>query len=538
MKPTLTFTKTRRSLSGLTTFILFFLLLVSIKSNGQLISRDVTDITKYDAGTARTIGCEDDVLAPDCIIVLPSIDPSVGYTFTVPFDDPSAFIESVISECPDLVDVDYENGTITFPQDPNFCDENLNSEGYIEFTVNAEVAVPPDVDALTYRIKYFRKPIKLVLSLDISGSMRSPVFDGVGYGDTRWNVLKNAVASFLIKYDEFQQANDKVGLTYFTTDVVESNPPLGDLLISASGSAPTILSDLNARQPLSLTAMGKGLIKAKDDIIGGNTNDDHKKVVFLFTDGLQNVNPLANTIEVSPDEWVTFIGPQLDNYRLNDEGIQLPDSIFYYCVAMSIGADVPMILSNLANHNGGRAINTTLGTDVEIGLIDYYDEVLTDISTGGSPQIVAQNVLNSLNGSYSVDFDINAHISKIVFELNYRSNDSLSISKIEKDGVDLTQYFKFSSHPNTNFVIASSNLPLSHQDEQIASKGVWKVTVSGTASRDFVLRAFVDDQLFKYRCSTGSHMYTVGESIKLSAKLSLAGSAIASQGDKVSVLVL
>lgn len=538
MKPTQIFVRRKIKLCGLSIFILIFSLLLSIKLNAQLISRDVSDPSKYDAGTTRTIDCDENELAPECIIILPSIDPTLGYTFTVPLDDPNAFIESVNSDCPDLVDVDYENGTITFPPDPNFCSGYLNTEGYIEFTVYAKVADPLEEDSLTFRIKYFRNPIKLVLVLDISGSMRSPVFDGIGYGDTRWNVLKNAVASFLTKYDEFQQNNDKVGLTYFTTDIVESNPPLGDNLIPASGSAATILADLNLREPLSLTAMGKGLVKGKDDIIGGNTNDDHKKVVFLFTDGLQNVPPLANTIEVSPGEWVTFIGAQTDNYRLNDEGIQSADSIFYYCVAMSIGADVPMLLADLANHNGGRAINTTLGTDLEMSLIDYYDEVLTDISTGGSPQIVAQNVLTGLNGSESVNFDINAHISKIVFELNHRSNDSVKISKIEKDGFDLTEHFKPSSYPNTNFVIASSNLPLSHQNEQITSKGIWKVTVSGTASRDIVLKAFVDDHLFKYSCSTQNHLNTVGEPINLSTKLSFGGNALANQGDKVSVLVL
>lgn len=535
MKLNLLFTKRKIWLMGLTTFLLIFSFFYSSSLSAQgLISRDISDADKYDVGTTRTVDCDDDELSPECIITLPPIDPTLGYTFTVPFDDPNANIESVISNCPDLV---FVNGTITFPADPNFCRDYLTTDGYIEFTVNAAVAtIPPDSDALTYRVRYLRKPIKLVLVLDISGSMQRPVFDGLAYGDTRWNVLKNAVASFLTKYDEFKQNNDKVGLTYFTTDVVESNPPLGNNLTPALGAATIILADINSRQPLSLTAMGKGLIKAKDDIIGGNTNDDHKKVVFLFTDGLQNVPPLANTNEVSSGEWVTFIGEQVNNYRLNDEGIQGADSIFYYCVAMSIGADLPMLLADLTNYNGGSAFNTTLGLEDEI--MNYYDEVLTDIAAGGSPQIVAQNEINSLNSSYTIDLEINANISKIVFELNHRANDRVAITKIEKDGFDLTRYFKFSSYPNTNFVIASSNLPLNHEGVQIDSKGTWKVTVTGTATRNIVLKAFVDDHLFKYRSSTGKHIYTVGDPINLSTKLSYGGNPLANSGDRVSVLVL
>jgi len=518
--------------------VLFLFLFLSSNSRAQLISKDLND---YDSPTSKSDDC--DVPGMDCIITLPPIDPSTGYTFNVPLINPTDpnLTLSGTSTCSDLqAKLTADPASITFPADASFCNGNL-TDGYIEFTITADTD-PPDPDVVTYRIKYSeaRAPIKLVFVLDISGSMSRVVADANGPGtSSRWDVLKNAVESFLTKFEVIDKPDDKVGLTYFSTDVVDSNSPLAENLISSDGSTAIVSADMGSpRVPLNLTALGKGLMKGKDNILGGNTDDGYKKVILVFTDGLQNQDPLAHTEEIAADEFVTFIGPEADNYRLNDAGINSSDSIFYYCIAMNIGTDVPQLLSELSSANGGLSYSTTLGTAADLELMTNFDEAFAKICNGGSPQIVSRKTSKLVNGIDTVSYDINDFITNIIFELNFKKGDSISISKIEKDGFDLTRLFTFSNKPNSSFIIANLNLPSKYEKYDIYSKGTWKVTISGNSTNDFSIKCFVDDHYFNYPCSTGKSVYTVGDTIKFNSKLSFAGNILTNEDNKVSVLVL
>jgi hypothetical protein len=482
----------------------------------------------------------------NCVINLPDIDPATGWTFTI---DPTGVLAMAVDQvnisltsgdCPTpmiVINDGTPTASIAFPASP--C--AALTSGPIEFTVTAAINDPPTDDCVTYRVNYasVRDPVKIVLVLDISGSMWGDVYSTSPTPLSRWQVLNNAVNSFLTKVEEYDADSDLVGLTYFTTDIVPSNAPLGDNMISSVGSQSQVQTDLTGRDPLNLTAMGKGLSKGKQ-IIGGNTDDDHKKVIVLFTDGLQNVAPLAQTVDIGGGETVTFLGPQADDIRLNDAGpLTSADSIYYYCVAMDYGPGTPTLLQQLAAANGGDHMNTYNGLEAEDAqLMTFYDNILTAIFNGGSPQIVAYKNGQLENGVQNFEFDINDHISQILFELNFAPGDSLMFTKIEKDGIDLTSAFSFHKIPNGNYIIRSLKLPYDEAETDFSVKGKWKVIVSGTSSNPFKLKCFVDDHKFEYACSTNKHSYIVGDTITFNSRLSYAGNKLSNKDNKVKVLLV
>lgn len=517
----------------------------TVRSQDSIISRDASD---YPLLTVIDELCGP--AADETCITLPDIDPALGYTFAVPLDltsYPGSQVTLItVDNCvePSIV-INNSAGTIEFPADGSICNGD-----YIEFKARASYEEPPFTtlnDSVNFKIRYERKPIKIAFVLDISGSMYSPVYNGISYGDSRWQVLKNSVSAFLTKFELVDGNNDLVGLTYFTTDVVPSDIPLGDNLIPSVGSEAIVFADMAPRNPLNLTAMGLGLKKAKDDLLSGNTNDGYKKIILLFTDGMQNVDPLAHTEEVSPGIYATYIGPEVENYRLNDESITEPDSIFYYSIAMNTGTGIPLLLKDLAEKNGGNAYFTSFGVygtcdppdaTQDCDLMTDFDEALQKILYGSSPQLVSRNISSLSNGEQNFTFEINDYISNIIFEIDYKKGDQINFSKIIKGDYDLTNYFDYKYSKDSVFLIASLKLPLKWEKDYISSKGTWNVTVSGTSENNFAFKCFVDDHYFKFNCSTGKDVYTVGDTLEFSTNLSFAGNPITNNDDKVSLILL
>ncbi|MBI9068193.1 MAG: VWA domain-containing protein [Salinivirgaceae bacterium] len=519
-----------------------------LKAQDYLISREAGD---YDLGAVINETCG--AAADETCITLPDINPASGLVFTIPLSTDPQYAGASISQItldncaePSII-INIGTGTIEFPTDATICNGDK-----IEFTAHAILndPGPPPVDfedLVHFTISYQRQAVKLAIVLDISGSMHSPVYNGISYGESRWQVLKNAVSSFLTKYEEVDGPTDLVGLTYFTTDIVPSDPPLGDALISSTGSQAIVYNDMDTRTPLNLTAMGKGLQKAKDDLLGGNNNDNYKKIVLLFTDGMQNVNPLAHTEESTPGNFITYLGPEADNYKLNVAGIAKADSIYYYSIAMNTGAGVPIVLQDLAEKNGGEAYFTSVGVygtcdppsaAQDCDLMNDFDQALEKILYGGSPQLLSRDLSHLENGVKTFNLDVNDHISKIIFEIDYNKGDDIKFSKINKGDYNLTNYFDYKFSQDSVFVIASLKLPAKYEKDIISSKGTWDITVKGSSDNNFAFKCFVDDHYFNYTCSTGKNIYTVGDVLEFSTHLSFAGIPLINENNKVNVVLL
>ena len=360
-----------------------------------------------------------------------------------------------------------------------------------------------------------------MLTLDFSGSMSL----STGPNATRASVLKEAVELFVSLWQAVSVPTDRLGATYFRTGVTRF-PTTGDPLPLLSSDGQSIVDDLkNNQSPRDLTAMGGGLqqaIEALNDVAAGTPI----RRVILFTDGMQNVNPM-----------VRDIGGQL---IINDEpgrissGVTVPPTPFVLDTSLGVTDEQPRAISiDTIGIGAGETFVTRLAqiatatnghtratVDVEM-LRQFFVEELINALKVFSPQLVDYRRGTVARNGRSERFAIEAGAHRLVLKTSWKRGDALDFT-VAKDGVDVTAAGRFIK--GDFYKIFVIDLPA----KGIAARGNWQLKIKGKAGTAYETAAIVDGSAITYDAALGPKQLRAGQRAELVARVTARGKPVSS----------
>ena len=219
-----------------------------------------------------------------------------------------------------------------------------------------------------------------MLTLDFSGSM---ALQACATCDTRAQILKDATEIFVQLWSAVGDPDDRIGVTYFRRDI-DQHDIAGALLPSLGDGADEVIEDIGDQSPGDMTAMGGGVQRSIEAL--EPLTDAEIRRVILFTDGMQNVNPMilpsGNHHEIvnEPGRINSNVLPSVPPISLN----QLP-GIAVDTIGIGAGNAFTGLLANIAGESGGR---TWITTAPDNQLREFFVEELINALRGFSPQLI------------------------------------------------------------------------------------------------------------------------------------------------------
>ncbi len=330
------------------------------------------------------------------------------------------------------------------------------------------------------------QPAAAMLALDISGSMLARQ---CATCPTRYDILKQAVEIFAQLWSQTGRANDRLGVTYFRTTVDE--PSIGgERLPVLSGNIATLIGDVNGQAvvPANLTAMGGGLQRALDTLRALQTDLAVARHVILFSDGMQNVNPMV-------------VPPQ--HVEINDmpgrpsSGVPVPSSpvrldaqtpLKIDTIAVGAGAFVN-VLADIAAHGQGLAQQTLDADDLR----QFFVEQLIDTLRDGSPQLIGYRRGALAGRSATEAFGVNKGARKLLFKVSWRHGQRLDV-RLFKDGVDMTGAAQVVAGEFYRILAISAS-----NGGRDPASGEWQLRISGKPGTSYEAAAIVDEKELHYQ---------------------------------------
>ena len=368
----------------------------------------------------------------------------------------------------------------------------------------------------------------VTLVLDHSGSMGTLACPGC---QTKQAVLRDAAEVFLNLWLAVAGPKDRVGITYFRTSVGQYTAPGGAALVPVLPDTNALVVDLQNQVGSSsgLTAMGGGLQSAILQLqgttgplqsVGPNRN------IVLFTDGLQNVNPVVQEtsqgLVIADQPGPVDAGiPALLNQPINTYGVRI------HTIGIGPGVVQPSqaILEAIATTTGGVS---RFDTDAS-ALQQFFVMTLMDALNTSSPQLLAYR-RGTLAGDEAVEtFPVNAGVRKVVLELSWPRGAALEF-RVEKDGVDVTKDGRIIAGPF--YRIFAIDVPA----RSVLAGSEWRLKIRGRPGVAYQAAAVVDDHRRSARARFARRDYRVGDALEV--VLELRDGAQAMRGATVTATVL
>jgi hypothetical protein len=354
-----------------------------------------------------------------------------------------------------------------------------------------------------------RPPTDVALVLDLSGSMQDPACATCA---PKLDVLKDAVELFVQLWTTVTAQSDRIAVNYFRTNISEFT--VGpDVLVPVQPNAAAIIADVRGQTTTwaNMTAMGGGIQTAVNRL----TDATRPRHMIVFTDGMQNVNPMVNT--------TTFVianeaGRPASGVSPTSPATDLNSALGRKASTIGVGATPAFVslLSSIATETGGLF---KLTTAPDVDLRRFYIEELIDVLRNFSPQLVGYRYGTMASDAATETFTANASARKVILKLSWQRPQQFKF-RVEKDGIDVTANGKMINGPF--YQIFSIEVPATVGGQSVAAGGDWQMRISGRPGATYEAAAIVDEEEFKYQVSMGPGNLLAGQPLRLSARLKFA----------------
>ncbi len=368
-----------------------------------------------------------------------------------------------------------------------------------------EVPAPPAANAM--------------LALDLSGSMGWPACSG---SDCREKVeyLREAVELFVHLWQVVARPQDRIGAVYFRSeaDLVQIG---GDVLGPVGSHGQAISGDLAGQQPGGSTAMGGALHSAIEVLEDLTPNEADTRHVILFTDGMQNRNPMVQQaadggLMIEDDRSRRPFPSGYAPLDLDDAG-----GIRIHTIGVGAGDASTALLQEIATQTGGSFKSSP---DVE-DLRRFFIEEVIEVMRGFSPQLIGyRRHSTGADGKALETFDVDGVAGRVIFMVHAEKGKDFTL-RVEKGNEDVTAQARIVD--GLYFRILTFDLPLEVDGKTIEAGGEWKLTIQNAVAGDLAYEALalVDDVKLVHEASVGGPM-VAGRPLELTVALSAAGQPV------------
>lgn len=367
------------------------------------------------------------------------------------------------------------------------------------------------------------------LLLDLSGSMTGLTASG----SSKWDLLKSAVSDYLplLKSSVPLGAGDKLGVYTFNGESVTQlqNTNFGQAWINNPTSVENTLFP-STLTPSDLTPMGGGIQHMFNSFFS-SLGTDAMRSIIVFTDGMQNKNPMFNEMTEVIENQTGFTPA---SGILGTTGLPLDvdsaparnNHVKIFTIGVGAAPGFATMLNKLANPDNEYVQIDYLNAAEQNYLNVFFTKTIPSSLRFCSPRVLdyRRGTMTGFDNPPREKFRLNAFVSNLAIRVDYP--DGLETVKLYKDGQQVNvghQTGKGSTLVSVPFPYTGNQSP-----DPVAPAGEWELEIIGKAGRPYNIVAITNDELLKTDLRLGSQsVYYPGNSLPVVAEVGFGGKHLA-----------
>lgn len=355
-----------------------------------------------------------------------------------------------------------------------------------------------------------RDPVEIVVVLDYSSSMNSAAEPG---GRDKIEVLQDAAEIFLRTWEIFAMPTDRVDVVYFNSDV----QPLSLNLQPLIGNVDAVAGEIRGGSATGFTAMGGGLQVALEGLSGGS----HPSIV-LFTNGIQNVNPMVEYVPAGHHEIVNSSGawggtssvPEAPGTSLSSYGVP----VHIVGIGAAAATSYHELLDGVTTETGGL-LHLTTEPDANLRRF-FLEDLVAALNLNTLEMVAYRHGTVGPDQGINEEFVVDGTVNRAAFMVNWTQT-QLPFPTVRIDGPQNVNL------PPTRWVdgrfyrMAVYDFPYSRESGTIEYVGTWRLSSDASPNANIAYQAtlLLDERDIRYDFAVRDRAIWAGDTLRIAARV-------------------